>query len=299
MPVDQNASTMTFLSVRPFGCLLLLATRVLSLSVLDSKGKVATDHQRFTTPLITRRLWLLTGAATTAVATASLPVEAIPPPPIEGIGGGADIRTPLPATAPDVVYPRSLEGLWQCQRVVTMVEGNTEQALVAWKGLGGGDGSLFANKKMETFLTKYIITKKNGDTVLDRGFEIASRVGVSPNDVSWDATNPNLLSYKDSKGQSVQLTVVQRRTEPPSDQGFGFNELIRITTPAAFGADVQRCAQVKRRYRRAYDEQGNRVVEGIEICKTFRVLDGVAGVELPTSTTKTQITMTRPQQMQS
>lgn len=30
-------------------------------------------------------------------------------------------------------------------------------------------------------------------------------------------------------------------------------------------------------------------MEGLEIVKTYRVLDGIAGAEMPTSTTKTQI----------
>ena len=36
------------------------------------------------------------------------------------------------------------------------------------------------------------------------------------------------------------------------------------------------------------------VVEGLEIVKTFRVLDGVAGVEMPTSTAKSKLRLTRP-----
>ena len=38
-----------------------------------------------------------------------------------------------------------------------------------------------------------------------------------------------------------------------------------------------------------------RVVEGIELVKTYRVLDDVAGVEFPTSTTKSSLRLTRPQ----
>ena len=36
------------------------------------------------------------------------------------------------------------------------------------------------------------------------------------------------------------------------------------------------------------------VVEGLEIVKTYRVLDGVAGIEFPTSTTKSTLRLTRP-----
>ena len=57
---------------------------------------------------------------------------------------------------------------------------------------------------------------------------------------------------------------------------------------------MQRAVRVKRRYRRALDEKsGGRIVEGLEIMKTYRVLDGIAGVEMPTSTTESQIKLTR------
>ena len=83
--------------------------------------------------------------------------------------------------------------------------------------------------------------------------------------------------------------MVKRKVEPPSDQGFGFDELYRVDDGL-----VTRAIQVKRRYRRNFDPDGNRVVEGLEIMKTFRVLDGVAGTEMPTSTTKSQLMLTRP-----
>lgn len=300
--MDALMHHLTMIALRKLCCLLLLVSETLSFSPLESKKKCYEDvinelqqltsttkqsiHHRDT---ITRRSWLAAAVTTPVLATAILPAWAVPPS-IEGIGGGADIRTPLSASVPDVVYPNSIEGVWQYQRIVTLVEGNTEQALVAWKALGGSDDSLFTKQKVEPYLTKFLFNQ-NGTTVVDRGFEIGSR--SSSKDVQWDAAMPNTLSYNDSKGQSIELAVIQRRTEPPTDQGFGFNELVRITTPATFG-EVQRCAQVKRRYRRAFDDQGNRVVEGLEIVKTFRVLDGVAGVEMPTSTTKSQLKLTRP-----
>lgn len=185
-----------------------------------------------------------------------------------------------------------MEGVWQCQRIVTLVEGNANQALVSWKALGGSDDSLFTNRQVETFLTRFITNQQTGETVLDRGFELAQRSSSSKN-VQWEAAVPNILTYNDEKDQPIELAVIQRRAEPITDQGFGFNELIRITEKAPLGQQV-RCDQVKRRYRRAFDNQGNRIVEGLEILKTFRVLDGIAGVEMPTSTTKTQIKMTRP-----
>ena len=97
--------------------------------------------------------------------------------------------------------------------------------------------------------------------------------------------NPDVLEF-DSK---VKLVVVKRSVEPPTDKGFGSDELIRVEDGV-----TTRAIQVKRRYRRAFDDQGNRVVEGLEIIKTFRVLDGIAGTEFPTSTIKSQIRLVRP-----
>ena len=56
-----------------------------------------------------------------------------------------------------------------------------------------------------------------------------------------------------------------------------------------------RAARVQRRFRRSFSDDGaTRVVEGIELVKTYRVLDDVAGVEFPTSTTKSSLRLTRP-----
>ena len=57
--------------------------------------------------------------------------------------------------------------------------------------------------------------------------------------------------------------------------------------------DIIYAARVQRRFRRALTPEGERLVEGLEILKTYRVLDGIAGVEYPTSTTKSLIRMTR------
>ena len=59
-------------------------------------------------------------------------------------------------------------------------------------------------------------------------------------------------------------------------------------------ATIDYALRVQRRFRRATSEGGARVVEGLEIVKTYRVLDGVAGVEMPTSTTKSTLRLTRP-----
>jgi len=221
-----------------------------------------------------------------------------------------------------------------------LVEGDKDQARLAWKVLGGGDTSIsddiFAKQMMERYSTKFIdpppttttgttATTKNpygyeyqGQTltgvIVDRVFEMESRLNEKIPQEQQTAggnnnTNKNIgqrinndeggdftaFKYETSKGATVELTVVERTIEAPSENGFGFNELIRITTAAGglMPGNVIRAVRVKRRFRRAFDKDGNRVVEGLEIVKTFRVLDGVAG-EIPTSTTKSQIQFLRP-----
>ncbi len=223
---------------------------------------------------------------------------------VEGVGSGFDIRTSTTVKGQDVIYPSSLVGLWNCRRVVTSVEGDSGQAKLAWGNLGGR-GSI---EDIESFDTRFLlppdeINVGNSYTfegralkgvVLDRGFEIESRNECK---AIWNLETPDLLSYvSDDSPSGVEIVVVQRKIELPSEKGFGFNELYRITSSAGgiFGeSKVQRAVRVQRRYRRALDDEGNRVVEGLEIMKTFRVLDGVAGTEMPTSTTKSSMKLRR------
>lgn len=225
-----------------------------------------------------RRLFLLSLPAVTSVAIA-LPAQARN---IDVGTGGVDLFSSVPPTSPaDALYPISMEGPWTVQRIVTSVEGDAFQAETAWRTLGGSGGF----QKTETFLTKFLIDPKDsGSVILDRGYERTSR---SANDKSalWSPENPNKL-----KTDKVNIAVVQRKVESPTDEGFGFNELYSITEGQIF----ERAARVQRRYRRAYDAAGNRMVEGLEIQKTYRVMDGVAGTEFPTSTTKSMIRMKRP-----
>ena len=61
------------------------------------------------------------------------------------------------------------------------------------------------------------------------------------------------------------------------------------------GAQLVKAARVKRKFRRAYADDGtSRQIEGLEIMTTYRCLDGVCGVEMPTSTTKSTLRLTRP-----
>ena len=213
--------------------------------------------------------------------------------PIEEIGGGLDVReiSPKMRAATDVLYPPSIQGIWETQRMVTNAEGNIEQAKIVWSLLAGGkDPNGF--RQAERFQSKFLLSEQQGTAcILDRGFEMSSRsMGVASN-IEWDSVILSYVKQPQQGSKQTELAVVDRKLESPSDEGFGFNELVRITSPGS----LPRVARVKRRYRRAFDpESGDRVIEGLEIVRTYRVLDGVAGIEMPTSTTKSQIRMKRP-----
>jgi hypothetical protein len=248
--------------------------------------------------LTSRRLFLLlsSSSAVSAVLPAQAQARNIDTGP-----GGVDLYSSSSTSYPkDVLYPISMQGPWLVERIVTSMEGDAFQAETAWRSLGGsGDFH-----KTETFLTRYLQqAAENGNVdadserfvILDRGYELQARSSGIISSISkqsesttvvWTQQNPDTL-----KTDKVEIAVVQRKAEPPNDEGFGYNELYRVTEGPLF----QRAARVQRRYRRAFDEtSGNRIIEGLEILKTYRVLDGVAGTEFPTSTTKSMIRMKRP-----
>ena len=68
---------------------------------------------------------------------------------------------------------------------------------------------------------------------------------------------------------------------------------MRLTTSGSVFGDITYAARLQRRYRRSLTSDGARLVEGLEIMRTYRVLDGIAGVEFPTSTTKSLLRLTR------
>jgi len=224
---------------------------------------------------------------------------------VAGIGGGADLLSGVQPAFVDVPYPPSLNGTWVCQRSVISVEGDRAQAEGAWRLLGG-DGDI---RQPEAYSLRFVdqpsrgvlsITgvdgKKYFGVVLDRGFELNSRSGGAA--VSWDRRTPDILTYSRSVGgreSTIELNVVQRSVELPSEQGWGSNELLRITTDggAIFGK-INYAVRIQRRFRRANDGTGGRAVEGLELVRTYRVLDGIAGVEYPTSTIKSTIRLLRP-----
>lgn len=281
------------------------------LLLLLASGAAATVRPAIANPPLLRRA-LLARVLTVSplVVSAPLPVAAVVQqlegftPRVEGIGGGADLLSSKPAVA-DVTFPPSMIGPWQCQRSLLSVEGDAGQAEGAWRALGG-TGNNFAKGSVETYAARFlpspsgVLTDGGVGVVADRGFEMRSRAGAATN-ATWDASLPDRLvcvrSTGLNAGGATELVVVERRVELPSDRGFGSNELVRVTSAAGglFGdSQLMRACRVQRRFRRAYNEAGERVVEGLEIVKTYRVLDGIAGVELPTSTTKSKLTLTRP-----
>jgi len=242
------------------------------------------------------------------------PPRGFEPARVEGIGGGFDMLAETTLPVADVLYPPFLNGSWECERKVASVEGDVGQAQGAWK-LFGGTGDI---RSPEIFEVRFIDVRqvdvpaeRQSDSivgldgrayygvVMDRAFELESRMRGA--NVSWSPGSPNVLSYErlaGGLGAAAELKVVQRSIELPKEgnQGWGSNELIRLTTAAGavFGDfKITYAARVQRRFRRALAEDGGRVVEGLEIMKTYRVLDGVAGIEMPTSTTKSTIRLTR------
>jgi hypothetical protein len=224
---------------------------------------------------------------------------------VAGIGSGADLLTSARPAIADVVYPPSLNSTWVCERVVTSIEGDALQASGAWRLLGG-TGEI---TKPERYVSRFVdqpaggrlaVTGLDGraylGVVLDRGFELDARLHGA--DVSWSKSLPDFLAYARNdggRGSAAELKVVQRTVELPSEKGWGSNELIRITTDPGSLFQIDYAARVQRRFRRANDPAtGVRVVEGLEIVKTYRVLDGIAGVEYPTSTTKSTLRLVRP-----
>jgi hypothetical protein len=224
-------------------------------------------------------------APTTTTAPPTAATAIVTPPRTVDVGGGVDLLTPLKLESADALFPPSMKGVWICQRTVLSVDGDSYQADQAWRALGGSkkpEASL-----QETFSTRFLPV--NDYTVMDRGFELSFRK-PGAEILQWNADQPNRLVYSLNNKSPVELQVIKRTVEPPSDVGFGYQELVRIHD----NSPNLRAALVKRRYRRSFDDNQNRVVEGIELVKTFRVLDGIAGTEFPTSTIKSKIYMERP-----
>jgi len=229
---------------------------------------------------------------------------------VEEIGGGLDLLSPNPLaqSSSDAFYPSSMTNTkWKIQRALTSVEGDLGQAGLAWTLLGGSNEQAFTSKLTEVYEATFIAsldTMKDANyeydgkslqySILDRGYELSSRTGLAT--VEWDTNKVNSLDYT-RNNDAVNLTVVKRKVEPPSENGFGSDEVYRIQSSAGgifAGTNVYRAARVRRRYRRGFEEgTGKRILDCLEIVTTHRVLDGIAGMELPTSTFKSRLRYTQ------
>jgi hypothetical protein len=205
----------------------------------------------------------------------------------------ADVLTQNLKSA-DVCYPQFFKGYWETTRKITLVEGDSSMAEAAWRGLGG---TAEFKALTEQFRTRFVETPTG--VILDRGYEMANRLtsknpGVGSK-VVWDASHPDVLEFSQSwsklvssDARHVRIQVWQRRVEQ-LPVGLGLQELVIITNnqgPTKF----ESAARIQRRFRLAVDDQSN--LDGIEIVKTFRLLDGVIS-DLPTSTTKTRLRLER------
>jgi len=201
-----------------------------------------------------------------------------------------------------VFYDRHrLEGTANCQlrrgrswsgRSLMEIIGRVRRTSFYLQGFGGLRGKLHCAAKDAYYEYDGKLLQA---AILDRRCELSSRTGLSKASLHWDV-KCNSLDYT-RNNDAVNLTVVRRKNEPPTDSGFGSDEVYRILSSAGGvfgGATVYRAARVRRRYRRGYDEvTGKRTVDCIEIVTTHRVLDGIAGLEFPTSTYKTRMRYTQ------
>jgi len=249
------------------------------------------------TAIIACSFLLITDFVVDKADTAGLPLQ------VEGwnvaVGNGFDLfADTIPRKLKDmgdVLYPVSMEGIWICDRAIKSIDGDTYQAKELYRALGCNNvEEYFKINQVESFPTKFMKSGDGNYVINDRGYELLSRtknINTDSVNVNWNIDEPNILEYINKNKKKIQLIVKDRSNEIPNDKGFGFNELLCIQDESSF---ITRAVQMKRRYRRSYDAQGNRIVEGIEIIKTFRVLDGIAGTEYPTSTIKSAITLYRP-----
>jgi hypothetical protein len=217
------------------------------------------------------------------------------------VGGGFDLLSTEPSSQlkqPDAFFPVSMVGFWDCERTIRSVEGDTQQAERVWQVLGGSKLRDLKPGITEVYTTHLILSPYTENkvianyTVVDRAYEYANRSSTQLENIVWTVNQPNSLQVLRPSGNRLQLDVVWRIVELPNDQGWGNQEFWKVSetnSPA-----ILRAALVKRRFRRNFDEKGRRVVEGLEVVQTFRVLDGIAGTEFPTSTVKSILRYTRP-----
>jgi len=228
-----------------------------------------------------------------SIISATVPLFVTEAPRVPDIGGGYDIMSSSDANT-DSISPVSLLGRWSCERTIISSDGDQEQAEMAFTLLGGGrDTFRGKGNTVEVYESTFVKPPTGSEdkftypldgsqvvgVILDRGQEIRSRKS-DISDIVYDPLNFNHVSYvKGEEGQGgkrVDIDAVSRQVFKPSEKGWGSNELLRVTTQSPL---LYRAIKVSRRYRRGYEGE-ERIVEGIEIVKTYRVIDGIAGVEV-------------------
>lgn len=200
----------------------------------------------------------------------------------------------------NLVFPGSFAGRYACQRTIMSIEGDVYQAQSAWRGLGANPGhAVFAVGQAPEVYETQLIPIHDGTSnyaVVDRQFEWTSRstssssssAAASPtlssSSVQWNPQTPNTAQI----GSTISWAIIQRSVILPNlDQGMvaGGQELVRIRDGTGPLVATTRAVQIKTRVRPA-PPGAPHDLEGLELVKTYRVLDGIAGTEFPTSTTK-------------
>ena len=280
---------------------------LLALTLLLYITSIAAPYQipphRFSTTTIDRRSLLVgvVGGASSVFAPRSLLVGVVgvssvflpppllvsayptDPPRVPGVGLGFDLLQPSSASQVPL-WPESMKGSWTVTRTVVGVDGDKGQAGSAWSCIGGG--STLSLGSIERYKAEFIeppegVSSKVTYTVegeqvrgviSDLAFEIASR---SNSKAAYRPVEDWRRVYFTKDSKDYVLEVVLSDVMLPNPQGWGSNELIKITAPTpssilGSGGAITRCARVQRKFRRGYNESGARVVEGIEVIKTYR-----------------------------
>jgi hypothetical protein len=251
--------------------------------------------------------------AHTAVAATGPPPSTLPPARLLDVGGGIDIsidtKSKILSDPSNLVFPASLTGRWSCIRTCLSVDGDAYQAQSAWRAMVGGRNNnvqFGPTAVPEQYDIQFIPSPFQPEkyTVWDRYYELRSRSSSgngsgmiidpksTPVPVQWNAQEPNIVRVGNTEVAVIQRSVIV----PNLEQGVvaGGQELLRISSS---GDPIVRAVVVKQRFRPAVADAAAAtqvglpngdisVVEGLELVQTFRVLDGVAGTEFPTSTTK-------------
>ena len=193
--------------------------------------------------------------------------------------------------ANDMLYPPPMRGVWQCERQVINVAGDTMQAEACWRALGGRGGL----DEPEVYLTRFVASPIGAaGVVCDRGFEYVQRSGLHAGAVKWSVSSPDTLLVAFRAGTALSLHVIERTAmpferEPPFALRFREDVRIVASPTATSGVTVAARARVERRLA----PDGDGAIEGTERLDIFRGLDAVSR-EAPISTIVTRIQLSRP-----